>query len=311
MLFNISKSFLIASLAIILAAVLWSLDGVLIRPFFYEIPAINIVFVEHLLGSILLFPFIIFWWNKIKNISQKNLFNLFWISFFGWLLWTLMITEAYFAAFRGDTTFSTVIILQKLQPFFCSISCKYDTERKTFKEILFLGSVVAIASWYMIAYWGLWKEIFSLNFSNNAATYALLAAFAFWSSTVFWKDLVSELWFKLTTALRFIATAMLSFIAIVIFWKFEDFWLITFFHGQLLLLVAFTSGAWALFLYYFGLKRVKASNATIFELAWPLSGVLFDWYFNGNILSPIQIIFSLLLFISFFMIIEEHKAIKK
>ena len=29
-----------------------------------------------------------------------------------------MITEAYFAAFRGETTLSTVIILQKLQPIF-------------------------------------------------------------------------------------------------------------------------------------------------------------------------------------------------
>jgi len=72
-------------------------------------------------------------------------------------------------------------------------------------------------------------------------------------------------------------------------------------------LITFTSGAGALFLYYFGLNKITALNATIFELAWPLSGIFFDWYFNGNILNTTQIIFSCILLVSFFMIIEEHK----
>jgi len=78
-------------------------------------------------------------------------------------------------------------------------------------------------------------------------------------------------------------------------------------HWQLLTVIVFTSGAVALFLYYYGLKRVTASSATIFELAWPLTGIFFDWYFHGNILSPIQIIFALVLVVAFFMIIEEQK----
>ncbi len=92
--------------------------------------------------------------------------------------------------------------------------------------------------------------------------------------------------------------------------SFESIKSLSFFHWQLLLLIVFTSGAGALFLYYFGLKKITASSATIFELAWPLSGIFFDWYFNGNVLNTIQIIFSIFLLISFFMIVEEHKTIK-
>lgn len=100
MLFNINKNFLIGALAIILAATMWSLDGTLIRPNFYEFSAMNIVFLEHFLGALLLSPFLFWEWSRIKNMSHKTFGSLIWVSLFGGLLGTYMITEAYFAAFR-------------------------------------------------------------------------------------------------------------------------------------------------------------------------------------------------------------------
>jgi drug/metabolite transporter (DMT)-like permease len=70
----------------------------------------------------------------------------------------------------------------------------------------------------------------------------------------------------------------------------------------------FTSWAGALFLYYFWLKKVPASAATIFELAWPLSAIYFDYIFNWKIMNLTQILFSLVLLFSFFMIILERKS---
>jgi len=122
--------------------------------------------------------------------------------------------------------------------------------------------------------------------------------------------LVTDLGFRLTTAFRFITTTLLAGLAIFFFGNFSSLGAFDVFHWELLVLITFTSGAVAMFLYYFGLKRVPASNATIFELAWPLTGIFFDWYFNGNVLSPLQIIFSIILLVSFFMIIEEHKKKK-
>lgn len=44
-----NNPYFFGALAIIIAATLWSLDGTVIRPNLYSIPAINVVFIEHLL----------------------------------------------------------------------------------------------------------------------------------------------------------------------------------------------------------------------------------------------------------------------
>ena len=119
MLQKINKNFLVGASAIILAATLWSLDGILIRPNFYSFPAINIVLIEHVLWALLLSPFLFLWWEKIKQLSKRSYFDMLWVCFFWWLLGTLAITEAYFAWFRWETTLSTIIILQKL------LSCQH------------------------------------------------------------------------------------------------------------------------------------------------------------------------------------------
>jgi drug/metabolite transporter (DMT)-like permease len=54
------------------------------------------------------------------------------------------------------------------------------------------------------------------------------------------------------------------------------------------LLIAFTTGGAAIFLYYYGLKTVTASVATICELAFPLTAVILEYLLRGNILGPVQ-----------------------
>lgn len=301
------KTFVIGAIAIMIAAIAWSLDGTLIRPNFYEIPAINIVFLEHFFGALLLSPFLVWWWKRIKNMSRKSMLSVVWVSFFGWLLGTLMITEAYFAAFRGETTISTVVILQKLQPIFALGMAAILLKEKLSKHF-YMWAWLAIISGYMIAFGSYWKEILNLNFSNNAAFYAFLAAFAFGSSTVFWKNLVSDLGFRVSSALRFSTTTVFAFIFLLIFGELSSFKLLEAVHWQLLVLIVFTSWAAALSLYYYWLRKVSASSATIFELMWPLSAIFFDWYFNDNLLNPTQIIFSIILIFCFFMIIREQKS---
>jgi drug/metabolite transporter (DMT)-like permease len=306
----INKKFLIWAGAIIFAAILWSLDGTLIRPNFYSFPALNIVFIEHLFGAILLSPFLFMGWKKLKKLSKKSMFDIIWICVFGGLFGTLAITEAYFAAFRWDTTFSTVIILQKLQPIFAIWLARIVLKERLSAQF-YLWAWLGIASAYMIAFGWLGNDIFNIELFGNPALYAILAAFAFASSTVFGKDLVDHLGFRLTTALRFSITALLALIAVVLFGEISAITNFEVLHWQLFTLIVFTSWAAALFLYYFWLKKVQASAATIFELAWPLSGIFFDWYFNGNVLTPLQAIFSIILLLSFFMIIKQAKPWKR
>ena len=65
-----------------------------------------------------------------------------------------------------------------------------------------------------------------------------------------------------------------------------------------LAIIVFTSGAAAMYLYYYGLKKIPASLATLCELAWPVSAVIFDYFFNHNILSTTQIFGAILLIAS-------------
>ncbi|MDX1503584.1 MAG: DMT family transporter, partial [Thermoanaerobaculia bacterium] len=56
----------------------------------------------------------------------------------------------------------------------------------------------------------------------------------------------------------------------------------------LVLLIGLTTGSGAIFLYYFGLGRVKAAVSAICELSFPLSAILFDYLVNGSVLGPTQ-----------------------
>ncbi len=71
-----------------------------------------------------------------------------------------MITEAYFAAFAGETTFATVIILQKLQPFFALVLAALVL-KEYLSKWFYIWATIAIFSAYMIAFGALGKNIFS------------------------------------------------------------------------------------------------------------------------------------------------------
>jgi len=55
-----------------------------------------------------------------------------------------------------------------------------------------------------------------------------------------------------------------------------------------ILVISLTTGSGAIFLYYYGLTRVRASVATICELCLPLSAVLLDYIVNDSVLGPWQ-----------------------
>jgi drug/metabolite transporter (DMT)-like permease len=54
------------------------------------------------------------------------------------------------------------------------------------------------------------------------------------------------------------------------------------------ILIGLTTGSGAIFLYYYGLTRIRAMLATMCELCFPMSAILFDYIFNHKILSPVQ-----------------------
>ena len=292
-----------------LAALLWSLDGVFIRPKLYAYPAPLIVFIEHALGFLVLSPFIIFGWRRIKRLRPKDWGAVIWVSVFGGLIGTIAITNAFFAAMDGEVTFATVIILQKLQPIFALIMARLILGEKLSRNF-YIWAAVAVGAAYALAFSKHGLDFSSLEFLKSAAGFAILAAFAFGSSTVFGKRIVNHLDFPSTTALRFGIPSVLASLLITIN---KDILSISSLGPATwgwLVLIVFSSGAVAMFIYYYGIKRISASVATICELFWPLSAVALDYIINKNVLNTTQIISSLVLLVAFFQIIKTGNALK-
>src|SRR5437868_14534133 len=103
---------------IIIAALLWAFDG-LIRQRLYTLPPITIIFFEHLIGLVILSPFVYKYVLKTK-LTSREWWLLILIATLSGLLGTLWFTTA-----LGKVhfiTISVVFLLQKLQPIFAIAS---------------------------------------------------------------------------------------------------------------------------------------------------------------------------------------------
>lgn len=301
------KNVIIGAVAIVAAALLWSLDGVFIRPKLYALDAGLVVLVVDFLAFVLLSPFVILGWPKIKSLSRKDWLAIAWVCFFGEALGTLMITKAFFSAMDGQVTFATVVILQKLQPVFALLLARLVLGEKLSRRFYYWAGAAVVAA-YFLAFGKSGLDLHGINFFHSAAWFALVAAFAFGSSTVFGKRIVNHLNFQSTTALRFGIAAGLMLVYELITQGGIKLATILPSQWQLLLIIIFITGGASMFIYYFGLRKVTASVSSICELAWPLSAVAFDYFLNGNTLNGIQWIAALVMLICFYGVVYEGNA---
>ena len=99
---------------IIIAAFLWAFDG-LIRQHLYSLPPITIIFFEHLIGLIILSPFV-FKYILATKPTRREWWLIVLIAILSGLFGTLWFTTA--LGKIGYITVSVVFLLQKLQPIF-------------------------------------------------------------------------------------------------------------------------------------------------------------------------------------------------
>ena len=92
---------------------------------------------------------------------------------------------------------------------------------------------------------------------------AIVAAAAFGTATVLSKMLLSSLDFKDATFGRYGMTAAMALAYVVVVGDGLDFGAVTPANWLIIFLIAATTGSGAIFLYYYGLTRVRASVATV------------------------------------------------
>ena len=292
---------ILPQLAIIFAAILWSFDG-LLRQALYSVPSMIIVTIEHIIGAILFIPFILKARKEIKRINQQTWVSVFWISVCGGILGTFFYTSA--LSYVNYINLSVVVLLQKLQPLFAISLASVILKEKLSKKFLLLASIAIIGS-FLVTF-GLqplskWEDKMII-----ASLFALLAAFSWGSSTVLGKYALQKLSFQIVTSLRLIIT---SVICIVIIMGTEDLSIIadlTRSQWFSMFIISISTGSIALFIYYYGLKFIPASHATLYELFWPLSAIFIDWFFRSRTLESAQIVGAVLLLSSIILLTRDN-----
>jgi len=289
------SSKLLAPLLVVIAASLWAVDGIVLRPSLYSLPVPLVVFVESAIVAILLSPFFIKRFSSLKQLKKKDWLAFFGVALLGGAIGTMAITKALF--YVNFVNLSVVILLQKLQPVFAISLATIFLKEKLPKEF-FLWAGLAIVGAYFMTF-GITPPNFSTGDKTTiAALFALLAAFSFSSSTVLSKRALRNVDYEMGTYLRFLFATIIMLIIAVSTGDILSLTEITTKQIIIFLIIAFTTGGAAIFLYYYGLKKISASVASICELAFPLTAVVLEYFVHGNILSPVQWIGAAVLLIS-------------
>lgn len=292
---NENKSTILPASMVSLAATLWAVDGIVLRPYLFNLPVPLVVFIESTIVAIILTPFFYKDFNLIKNIHRKDWISFLGVAFFGGALGTMAITRALF--FVNYVNLSIVIFIQKLQPVFAIVLAALILKEKLTAEFLFWAALSILGA-YIITFGFSLPVLDTGDKTALAALFALVAAFSFGFSTVLSKRALKNVGFQLGTYLRFTITSIIMLIVVIATGSLSSFDQIATKQFYVFLIIAFSTGGPAIFLYYYGLKKISASVATICELAFPLSAVILEYFVHGKILSPVQWIGAVILLFS-------------
>ena len=277
---------IIGAIAICIAAMLWGLDGTLLTPKLFNLEISFVVFMLHLIPFIIMNTFLFREYRHLAKMTKKDFLLFFLVAIFGGVLGTLSIVKALFLV--NFQHLSVVLLLQKLQPIF-AITLAYILLKEKIKKGFLVWAGLAITASYFMT--------FGFNIPNfatgentiPAVLYSIIAASSFGAATVLGKKVVSSYNFKTAGFYRFGITTIIMGIYVAIFGKFT-FSQITTQNWIVFLIIAILIGILSVFLFYYGLTRVKASKSTIYELSFPISVIVFDYIFNNNILSAVQLL---------------------
>lgn len=298
----------LAPFFVILAASLWAVDGIVLRPALYNLPVTLVVFVESVIVALLLTPIMAKHLGKLKSLTYWDWLAFFGVALFGGAIGTMAITKALF--YVNYVNLSIVILIQKLQPVFALTLAGILLKEKLTKRF-FIWAGFAIIGAYFMTFGLTLPELKTGDKTVLAAIFALIAAISFSSSTVLSKRALRNVGFELGTYLRFTFSTIIMLIIVFTSGTITEISEISSHQLLIFLLIAFTTGGTAIFLYYYGLKKITASVAAVCELAFPLTAVILEYFLRGNIMGPVQWIGAFLLLFSILRVTKLPSLIPK
>ncbi len=273
------------AVAISISAMLWGFDGVVLTPRLYNLDVGYVVFMLHLFPFALMNIFFFREYKQLKRFTRSDLTTFLLISFFGGAVGTLAIVKALFLLEFNHL--SVVVLLQKLQPIFAILLATTLLGEKLRQHFVLWATLAIVGGYFLTFGWGL-PDLDTGSNTVYASLLALLAAFSFGSSTVFSKKILGKYNFVTSTFYRYGFTSLFMLLFMLGFGDFGQFAATTSTNWLFIAIIGLTTGSGAIFLYYYGLRKVKAIMATISELMFPISAVLFDYLINDSLLTPVQ-----------------------
>lgn len=294
---SLKKALSIGPVLIVIAAALWAFDGVLRRSLF-SLPPVTIVFYEHLIGSLVILPFVSRTFKK--KLMTKEVWGLILlISLLSGLLGTLWFTTALIKV--SFIPFSVVFLLQKLQPLFAISSAAILLKEKVSRDYLPWAGLALGAAFFVTFPNG------EVDFETGAGTliaalYALGAAAAWGTSTTFSKMLLNKVSHIQATGWRFIMTTLFAGLAVFVLGSQSTLTMVNNAQVFQLVLIALSTGMFALWLYYKGLEKTEAKITTILELTFPLLAVFIDMFLYKSFLEPTQYLAAVVLMVAMYQV---------
>ena len=267
------------------SAALWGLDGVVLTPRLANLEVPFVVFLLHAVPFALMQPVLWRTYRRLRAMPARGWLALALVAVTGGLLGTLAIVKALFLV--DFNQLSVVVLLQKLQPLFAlGLAAILLGERVSVRFLA--AAAVALTGAYLLTFGLSAPDATANGIPVSAAVLAVVAAAAFGAATVLSKMLLGSLDFKDATFARYGMTSVMALAYLLLGGTGLPFRTVSGANWLMIFVISLTTGSGAIFLYYRGLTRVRASVATVCELCLPLSAVLLDYLVNDSVLGPWQ-----------------------
>jgi drug/metabolite transporter (DMT)-like permease len=259
---------------IAIGAAMWGLDAVFIVALLHHFTSTQIVFLEHLLLAFFSIPVLIWKRRELKTLNMGDWLAVLFIAWGGSAIASILFT----AGFTYGNA-NVVLILQKLQPVFAVLLAAWVLKERVRKSY-WLVLIAALVGAYFLTFGFHRPGSVGHDGQLTGALLAIGAAVLWGGSTVMGKRLVTKVSFTTVTALRFAIALPLLFTIVSVG---HPHW------GNMLHALSLTPvlanllfqtlvpSLISLLIYYRGLHGVRASYATIAELAFPATGILLNW----------------------------------
>ena len=298
---------------------LFAAPGVFDNPYNMSRTSSFVTLVEHLIGVLILLPIILIMRGKsrliniLKNFDQRDWISVIFISFGGSALGLF-----FFLISFGLGNPTIAILLQKSQPLITLIFAWIIIKERPDKAF-WIALGIALIGIFLLAYPEIISSTQQLDTNGLIAILCSLIAATLWGgSTVFGRILTKNVDYWDLTLFRYIGgfSFLVIFNLLIFAYTPENFDLLSaniqVFGSEgnilnfgwewlgiitIIFSAIFTGGIIPLAIYYYGLKRSKASIAGLAELAFPVLAVFVNFIFLGFGLTEIQILGAIILIV--------------